>query len=93
LRYEQEWSVRQLSEKCGVPASTIRGWIYKDIYPKIAPLEKACAALGWSLEEFFQEDFEETLSRKQLLILLAKLTPEQLKIVKAKMNEYLLKRR
>ena len=55
LRTRRGWSEYQLSERSGVPQSTISSWYQKSYTPSIASLEKICAAFGVSLSQFFAE--------------------------------------
>ena len=60
------WSLYQLSEKTGIPYSSLNSSINRDSPPKIDTLEKICAAFGISLAQFFLDDEKiEILSTKE----------------------------
>ncbi|MBQ2816503.1 MAG: helix-turn-helix transcriptional regulator [Clostridia bacterium] len=79
-RQARGWTEYQLSEKSGLPQSTISSWYRKDMVPTVASLEKICAAFGITLSQLFAQEGEAvTLTEKQreLLRLFAKLNGEQ----------------
>lgn len=49
------WSEYQLSEKSGLPQSTISSWYRKNMLPTLPSLEKLCTAFGISMSQFFAE--------------------------------------
>ena len=56
LRVERNWTEYQLSEKSGIPQSTISTWFRKQNLPTISSLEKICYAFDITLSDFFREE-------------------------------------
>ena len=79
-REERGWSEYQLSERSGLPQSTISSWYRKNMVPTVPSLEKICAAFGITLSQLFAEgDAPVTLteSQKELLKRWSRLNKEQ----------------
>lgn len=52
MRKLRGWSVRELSERCGVPQTTIEGWEIRGTDKAIAgKLKKAADALGCKVDD------------------------------------------
>ena len=52
----REWNYSILSQKSGVPESTISNFRKRGNVPTIATLESICIAFGITLSQFFMED-------------------------------------
>lgn len=69
-RLERGWSEYQLSERSGLPQSTISSWYRKKMTPSVSSLEKICNAFGITLSQLFSEnDSPVTLTQSQKLLL------------------------
>lgn len=83
-REERGWTEYQLSERSGLPQSTISSWYRKDMIPTIPSLEKICAAFGITLSQLFAGDDDPvslTPSQRKLLDHWSKLNEEQQEII------------
>lgn len=83
-RIAHGWSEYQLSEKSGVPQSTISSWYRNGSEPSISSLEKVCKAFDITLAQFFAEKEEFmviTPEIKGMLQLWNALTAEQKQLV------------
>lgn len=70
----------QLSQRCGVPPTTINSWFRRGHNPSISTLESLCEGLGITLSEFFYEgdsDCPLTQEQRELLAKWSRLSPEQ----------------
>lgn len=79
-RESRGWSEYLLSERAGLPQSTISSWYCKNASPTVSSLEKICKAFDITLAQLFAEDDEPvslTPSQKALLARWTKLTKEQ----------------
>ena len=77
---ERGWSLYTLSEKTGIPYSSLNSSINRDSPPKIDALEKICASFGISLAQFFLEDEQVEIlnaKEKELITLFRKLSEEK----------------
>ena len=77
---ERGWSLYTLSEKTGIPYSSLNSSINRDSPPKIDALEKICASFGCSLAQFFLEDEQVEIlnaKEKELITLFRKLSEEK----------------
>ena len=54
-RLAQGWTEYQLTERAGLPQSTISSWYRKQMTPSIPSLEKTCTAFGITLSQLFAE--------------------------------------
>ena len=52
-RLSRNWTEYQLSQKSGIPQSTISSWYRKNMIPSVPSLEKVCNAFGITLSQFF----------------------------------------
>lgn len=80
LREERAWTEYQLSEKAGLPQSTISSWYKKQLLPSLASLEKICYAFDISMSQFLagaDEAFPLTAEQSDLLSKWATLSKEQ----------------
>ena len=81
LRKSRNWTEYQLSERSGVPQSTISSWYRKHMTPTVSSLEKICDAFGISLSQFFMDERNTpiclTPKQEQLLNASIKLSAEQ----------------
>ncbi len=85
-REERGWTEYQLSERSGLPQSTISSWYRKNMMPTILSLEKICSAFGITLSQLFAEGdtpVSLTESQKKLLKGWSRLTEEQQAVVLA----------
>lgn len=74
------WTEYQLSERSGLPQSTISSWYRKNIVPSVTSLEKVCNAFGITLSQLFAEDeaaVDLTPSQRILLEKWSKLNTKQ----------------
>ncbi len=55
LLKERDWSMYQLSQRAGIPQSTLSNLFIRYNAPTIPTLEKICSALGITLSEFFRD--------------------------------------
>ena len=63
---DRGWSLYTLSEKTGIPYSSLNSSINRNSPPKIDALEKICTAFGISLAQFFLNDEQiEILGEKE----------------------------
>ena len=69
-REDRGWTEYQLSERSGLPQSTISSWYRKNMVPTIPSLEKICAAFGITLSQLLADEGE-----------LVSLTPMQRKLL------------
>ena len=79
-REARGWSEYQLSERSGLPQSTISSWYRKGMMPTVPSLAKICDAFGITLSQLFAEDDEVvslTASQKALLERWSRLDEEQ----------------
>ena len=79
-REDRGWTEYQLSERSGLPQSTISSWYRKNMVPTVPSLEKICAAFGITLSQLFAEDDAPvalTDSQKKLLERWSRLNEEQ----------------
>ena len=69
-RQARGWTEDQLSERSGLPQSTISSWYRKNMVPTVPSLEKICDAFGITLSQLFAgDDTPITLTAKQKEIL------------------------
>ncbi len=69
-RQARGWTEYQLSERSGLPQSTISSWYRKNMVPTVPSLEKICDAFGITLSQLFAgDDTPITLTAKQKEIL------------------------
>lgn len=83
-REARGWSEYQLSERSGLPQSTISSWYRKGMMPTVPSLAKICDAFGITLSQLFAEDDEVvslTASQKALLERWSRLDEEQQAVV------------
>ena len=83
-REERGWTEYQLSEKSGLPQSTISSWYRKNMIPTIPSLEKICTAFGIKLSQLFEEGGSPvslTSSQQKLLERWTRLSDEQQTVV------------
>ncbi|MDO4266630.1 MAG: helix-turn-helix domain-containing protein [Eubacteriales bacterium] len=81
-RKTRNWTEYTLSQRAGLPQSTISTWYRKDLQPSVASIEKVCGALDISLSQFFadyQDDGTVVLNdeQKELLTVWDRLSGEQ----------------
>jgi len=79
-REDRGWTEYQLSERSGLPQSTISSWYRKNMVPTIPSLEKICTAFGITLSQLFAEEDSPvslTESQRNLLERWSRLSPEQ----------------
>ena len=69
-RQARGWTEYQLSERSGLPQSTISSWYRKNMVPTVPSLEKICDAFGITLSQLFAgDDTPITLKKKKKEIL------------------------
>lgn len=69
-QYERGWTDYQLSERTGIPQSTISSWFCKGAIPTVPSLERVCAAFGITLSQLFAgEEDAVTLTPTQKVLL------------------------
>lgn len=56
LREVRGWTEYELSQRSGIPQSTISAWTKKHYLPSVMSLDKVCTAFGITLAELFAED-------------------------------------
>lgn len=80
LREIKGWNQNQLSNKSGIPYTTISSWIANDTVPSIKSLKMICNALDITLSQFFSDDnvIELTPTQKRLIEYSNKLNNEQM---------------
>ena len=79
-REDRGWTEYQLSERSGLPQSTISSWYRKHMIPTVPSLQKICQAFGITLSQLFAESDEPvslTDSQKKLLDRWSRLTEDQ----------------
>lgn len=70
LREARSWSEYELSERAGVPQSTISSWYNKNKKPTLSSLEKICNAFDIPLSQLFAENGDPiSLTAEQTLLL------------------------
>ncbi len=57
-RQARGWTEYQLSERSGLPQSTISSWYRKSMVPTVPSLERICGAFGITLSQLFAEGDE-----------------------------------
>ena len=65
LMDQRGWSMYRLSKEAGIPWSTVRNVIKRNIDPNISTLEIYCKAFGISLSQFFDDGGEGGLTEDQ----------------------------
>lgn len=83
-REARGWTEYQLSERSGLPQSTISSWYRKGMVPTVPSLEKVCTAFGITLSQLFAEGDEVvslTASQRKLLERWSRLSEEQQVVV------------
>ncbi len=83
-RMERGWTEYQLSERSGLPQSTISSWYRKKMVPTVPSLQKICEAFGITLSQLFAGDEDLvslTPSQRRLLQRWTRLNEEQQEIV------------
>lgn len=89
-RTERGWTEYQLSERSGLPQSTISSWYRKNMIPTVPSLEKICDAFGITLSQLFAEGdalVSLTPDQRTLLDRWARLSKEQQEILFALMDK------
>lgn len=75
-RLSRNWTEYQLSQKSGIPQSTISSWYRKNMLPSLASLDKICHAFDMTMAQFLAEstylteitpDQQELLNKWELL--------------------------
>ena len=80
LRLERKWTEYQLSERSGIPQSTISGWYRKKQTSTMKSLEKICKGFDIPLSQFLAEGKDAiclTEEQKKLLDRWSTLTKKQ----------------
>lgn len=78
------WTDYELSERAGMPQSTVSSWFSKQVVPTLPSLEKICAAFGITLSQFFAGEEEAvalTPSQRELLERWSRLNDDQRRAV------------
>lgn len=78
LRFQRGWSLYELAQEAGITQSTLTSMMSRGTPPKIETLQCICEAFGITLSQFFLENEEFEVLRKeekQLVDLFRKLTP------------------
>ena len=86
----RNWTEYQLSEKSGIPQTTISSWYRKNLTPTIPSLERICQGLGITMAQFFAGDGEPvplTPEQKRLLELWGALSKQQKELLFQLMQE------
>lgn len=84
LRLQRGWSEYELSQKSGLPQSTISTWYRKKQTPTIQKLDKVCKGFGITLSQFFSEGTDSislTPTQREMLDSWSALNPKQQQIV------------
>lgn len=68
LLNERGWSMYQLSQRAGIPQSTLSNLFIRYNAPTIPTLEKICSAFGISLSEFFRDTSSEISSDEERIL-------------------------
>jgi transcriptional regulator with XRE-family HTH domain len=55
-RLARNWTEYQLSQKSGIPQSTISSWYRKNMLPNLSSLDKICSAFDMSMAQFLSEN-------------------------------------
>lgn len=55
-RILRNWTEYQLSQKSGIPQSTISSWYRKNMLPSLPSLEKICYAFDMTMAQFLSEN-------------------------------------
>ena len=79
-REARDWTEYQLSERSGLPQSTISSWYRKGMMPTIPSLEKICDAFGTTLSQLFAGNDDAvvlTTDQKKLIERWSRLDEEQ----------------
>lgn len=83
-RERKGWTEYQLSERSGLPQSTISSWYRKNMVPTVPSLEKICVAFGITLSQLFAEEEDMVFldsSQRTLLENWARLSEEQKEVI------------
>ncbi len=77
LRTAKQYSVNKLANKAGISQSYLRDIELDKKKPTIDTLYYICEGLGISLYDFFDDNFQNSLSNDPVLGKIYQLTPEQ----------------
>ena len=83
-RQARGWTEYQLSERSGLPQSTISSWYRKNMVPTVPSLEKICEAFGITLSQLFAGDDTPivlTAKQKEMLERWDRLNDEQQAVI------------
>lgn len=83
-RQARGWTEYQLSERSGLPQSTISSWYRKNMVPTVPSLEKICDAFGITLSQLFAGDdtpITLTARQKEILQRWDRLSEEQQEVI------------
>ena len=83
-RQARGWTEYQLSERSGLPQSTISSWYRKNMVPTVPSLEKICEAFGITLSQLFAGDNTPivlTAKQKEMLERWDRLNDEQQAVI------------
>ncbi len=77
LRKQRGWSINNLAMEALLTQSTVNNLFVRNSEPKLSTLRAICNAFGITLSEFFEEEARDTVSDRQLLNEIQKLSSEQ----------------
>lgn len=77
LRTAKNYSVNKLANLCGISQSYLRDIELGNKNPTVEMLSIICSTLGLSLQDFFTEDKENTITNDPLIHRIYQLTPTQ----------------
>lgn len=77
LRKQRGWSINNLAMEAMLTQSTVNNLFVRNSEPKLSTLRAICNAFGITLSEFFEEEARDTVSDRQLLNEIQKLSSEQ----------------
>lgn len=77
LRKQRGWSINNLAMEAMLTQSTVNNLFVRNSEPKLSTLRAICNAFGITLSEFFEEEARDTVSDRQLLSEIQKLSSEQ----------------
>lgn len=90
FRTMRNWTEYQLSEKTGIPQTTISSWYRKNLTPTISSLERICQGFGITMAQFFAEDDEPvslTAEQRKLIEQWGSLSEQQRSLLSNLMKE------
>lgn len=81
LLEERKMTMYQLSQRAGIPQSTLSNLFLRNNAPTLPTLEKICKALDISVREFFGREADEPIEDERALFEWGKLSEEEKRLI------------